>query len=126
MDLSYGGRYETFRKGVERFLEEHGADAPSGLGGLGAKPGPDALRWQRLLVEHGYVARTIPREYGGFGAEPDLLESTIIDEVFTASRLSRGIGGQGPEMLVPTLLAHASEEQKQRWIRPTLRAELIW
>jgi alkylation response protein AidB-like acyl-CoA dehydrogenase len=27
---------------------------------------------------------------------------------------------------VPTLLAHGSEEQKQRWIGPTLRGEVLW
>ena len=29
-------------------------------------------------------------------------------------------------MLVPTLLEHGSEEQKQRWIGPTIRGEVIW
>jgi alkylation response protein AidB-like acyl-CoA dehydrogenase len=29
-------------------------------------------------------------------------------------------------MLVPTLLEHGTEEQKQRWIAPTLRGEVMW
>ena len=29
-------------------------------------------------------------------------------------------------MLVPTLLEHGSEEQKQRWIGPTIRGEVVW
>jgi alkylation response protein AidB-like acyl-CoA dehydrogenase len=29
-------------------------------------------------------------------------------------------------MLVPTLLNHGSEEQRRRWIGPTLRGEVIW
>ena len=29
-------------------------------------------------------------------------------------------------MLVPTLLEHGSEEQKQRWIGPTMRGEVMW
>ena len=50
------------------------------------RPGPETLAWQKLLIENGYAARTIPREYGGYGAEPDVLKSRIIAEEFTARR----------------------------------------
>jgi alkylation response protein AidB-like acyl-CoA dehydrogenase len=33
---------------------------------------------------------------------------------------------QGPSMLVPTLLHHGSEVQKQRWVGPTMRGEVVW
>jgi alkylation response protein AidB-like acyl-CoA dehydrogenase len=33
---------------------------------------------------------------------------------------------QGPSMLAPTLLEHGTEEQKRRWIGPTMRAEVMW
>ena len=36
------------------------------------------------------------------------------------------LGGQGISMLVPTLLRVGTEEQKQQWIAPTLRGEIIW
>jgi alkylation response protein AidB-like acyl-CoA dehydrogenase len=26
------------------------------------------LAWQKTLIAHGYAARNIPKEYGGFGA----------------------------------------------------------
>jgi alkylation response protein AidB-like acyl-CoA dehydrogenase len=28
--------------------------------------------WQKLLIERGYTARTIPREYGGYGGDADI------------------------------------------------------
>jgi alkylation response protein AidB-like acyl-CoA dehydrogenase len=37
-----------------------------------------------------------------------------------------GMSGQGISMLVPTLLEVGSEEQKQAYIAPTLRGEIIW
>ena len=126
MDLSYGERYERFRSEVREFLEKYRDQAPPGrLGGLAVRD-EHIQAWQRLLIEHGYAARTIPREYGGYGAEPDALETVILDEEFAAARVLRGIGGQGPDMLVPTFLEHASEEQKRRWIRPTLLGEVVW
>jgi len=53
------------------------------------------VEWLSKLIEHGYWARTIPKAYGGYGAEPDLLESRIIAEEFAAARVSPGLGGQG-------------------------------
>ncbi len=127
MDLTYGPRYESFRDELRAFLAEHAERAPRGGVGVSAGAAGDALRqWQALLIEHGYAARTIPKEYGGYGAEPDILERVIIDEELNAAGVSRGVGGQGPEMLVPTLLEHGSEEQKQRHIGPTVRGEEVW
>src|ERR1051326_2145571 len=67
-----------------------------------------------------------PRDYGGTGAEPDVLKSRIIAEEFTRAGAPGGLAGQGISMLVPTLLEVGSEEQKRRWIEPTLRGEVIW
>jgi alkylation response protein AidB-like acyl-CoA dehydrogenase len=127
MDLSYGPEYEAFRAEIRGFLTEHAEHAPGAIAGVAAGRAGKALReWQALLIEHGYAARTIPKAYGGYGAEPDILKRLIIDEELNRAGVSRGIGGQGPEMLVPTLLEHGSEEQKKRWIGPTIRGEVVW
>src|ERR1700741_818472 len=98
MDLSYGPQYESFRAEVRAFVEKHRADAPSGSLWRGAASRECTLAWQKTLIEHGYAARTIPREYGGYGGSPDLLQSIIIDEEFARAGISRGISGQGPAM----------------------------
>jgi alkylation response protein AidB-like acyl-CoA dehydrogenase len=124
MDLEYGERYQGFRKEVRAFLEEHKPSRPSGTF---SEADPETIsKWLSLQIEQGYWARTIPKEYGGYGAEPDLLETVIMDEEFNRAQVTRGFMAQGPSMLVPTLLAHGTEEQKQRWIAPTLRRETIW
>ena len=86
MELEYGPQYEAFRREVRSFLESHREQAPKSTG-LGGRPTPDVIAWQRLLMERGYTARTIPKEYGGFGAQPDLLARIIIDEEFARSGL---------------------------------------
>lgn len=123
MDLEFGERYEGFRKEVRSFLEECGPSRPASRGS--ATP-EELSKWLSLQIEHGYWARTIPKKYGGYGAEPDLLETVIMDEEFNRVQIPRGYGAQGPMMLVPTLLAHGTEEQKQEWIAPTMRAETRW
>ena len=122
MDLALGPAYQAFRAEVRAFLAEHRRRWPPMVGATRAQ----MLTWQALLLEHGYVGRTIPRAYGGFGAPPDILESRIIAEEFAAAQAPRGLAGQGISMLVPTLLELGTETQKQQWIAPTLRGEVVW
>jgi len=124
MDLEYGERYEEFRREVRSFLEEHRPKRPAS--GFLEGPRNELIRWLSLQIEHGYWARTIPKEYGGYGAPPDLLETVIMDEEFNRAGVPRGMMAQGPSMLVPTLLEHGTEEQKRRWVGPTMRGEVMW
>ncbi len=124
MDLAYSAEYEAFRAEVRGFLERTTDQWPRERG-MG-KPDAATLAWQALLIENGYAARTIPRDYGGYGAEPDVLKSRIIAEEFTRAGAPGGLAGQGISMLVPTLLEVGSEEQKRRYIEPTLKGEIIW
>ena len=126
MDLSYGAETERFRKEVRAFIQQNRDRAPESLGVMGGRASDDMLAWQRLLIERGYAARTIPREYGGPGGEPDILKTLVIGEEFARAGVPAGVSGPGVDMLAPTLLAHGSEEQKRRFVPPTIRGELVW
>ena len=100
MDLSFGAEYDEFRAEVKQFIAEKSDKSPK-QAGVGNS---EAIAWQKTLINNGYAARTIPTEYGGFGAEPDIIESRIIAEEFSNAQLSTGLGGQGISMLTPVLL----------------------
>lgn len=119
MDLTLTPELAAFRDEVSRFLAAHKGEFAEGAP-------KDAKAWQRLLIDNGYAARSIPQAYGGYGAEPDGLKARIIAEAFIEAGAPRGMTGQGISMLVPTLLEVGTEEQKTRWIPPTLRGEIIW
>jgi len=87
---------------------------------------PAVIQWQKTLIHAGLFARTIPKAYGGYGAEPDLLKARIIAEEFARAKVNPGLGGQGISMLVPTLLEVGREDQKIEFIEPTLAGELVW
>jgi alkylation response protein AidB-like acyl-CoA dehydrogenase len=125
MDLALSNEYLRFREKVASILEANRDQAP--LPGDQIRH-PQRLAWQKLLLENGLLARTVPRRYGGYGAAPDILKSHIIAEEFARSGLpSTGIiSTQGVSFLVPTLLELGNEAQKKEWIRPTLYGELIW
>ena len=122
MDLSFGNEYNVFREEVQSFIEQHKDKQPTQV----VLRGEESLAWQKLLIEHGYHSRTIPKEYGGYGAEPDIIKSRIITEEFSAAQMNTGFGGQGISMLTPVLLEMGSVEQKQQFIKPTIHGEMVW
>src|SRR3546814_5671252 len=69
--------------------------------------------------------RAIPRRCGGSEQEPDIAKAEIIREELTKARAPAGrIPGNG--LVVPTLLEWGTEEQKARFIAPTLRGDIVW
>ena len=124
MDLKPGPEYVKFREEVKSFLVKN--NHMSGKAKTPTKPIKKGENWQETLIKNGYAARTIPKEYGGFGAEPDVLKSRIIAEEFTEAQIPLGMANQGISMLVPTLLELGSEEQKKSWIEKTISGEIIW
>lgn len=124
MDLSYSPEQESFRTTLRRFLERNAGEYPKHFGVN--RPTEEARAWQRKLIAHGYAARTIPREYGGFGAAQDIMISQIIAEEFSRSHAPQGLVNQGISMLVPTLLELGTEAQKRQWIAPTLAGDIVW
>jgi alkylation response protein AidB-like acyl-CoA dehydrogenase len=125
MDLTLTDKRRALRDEVLAFIKKHRGIAPRPGGGR-KRPDAKVLEWQRLLLEHGYFARSIPREYGGFGAPQDVIEQAIIADAFSRAGVSPGIHNQGISMLVPTLLEVGTEEQRRRWVGPTIRGDIIW
>jgi len=123
MDLSYGSEYIAFREEVKDFISKNKDKQPK----AGAEPGdPELLAWQALLIANGFHSRTIPKAYGGYGAEPDIIKPRIISEEFSKAQINTGFSGQGISMLTPVLLEMGTEAQKQQFIKPTIHGEMVW
>jgi alkylation response protein AidB-like acyl-CoA dehydrogenase len=123
MDLSYSAEYEAFRVDVAKFLA---ASWP--LKGKEAELSPDqkASLFRGRAIEAGYLARSVPKRYGGSEQAPDVLRGQIIREEFFRARAPGDLAGIGPSMLVPTLLEKGAEWQKEKFIGPTIRGEIVW
>ncbi|KQZ70076.1 acyl-CoA dehydrogenase [Nocardioides sp. Root151] len=77
---------------------------------------------RRGLVESGLFMPHWPTPWGQ-DASP--LEQLVIDQELAAAGVARAdlkIGGWA----VPTILAHGSEAQREQFVRPTLRGEIVW
>jgi alkylation response protein AidB-like acyl-CoA dehydrogenase len=80
--------------------------------------------WQRRLAADRWVGLSWPRDYGGRGASP--VEVALFNMEYGRSRAPQPVNRVGLNLAGPTLLAHGSDEQKQRWLPPLLTAEEIW
>ena len=139
MDLNYGTEYEDFTKDVQKFCKKFSGviitnkkgGALTALSSVASSDKSDGMKvtraeWQKILIKNGYFARSIPKEYGGYGGDIDIIKNRIIAAEFASNRIPSPMGGQGIDMLVPTLLELGTEEQKQQYIKPTLHGEMIW
>jgi 3-oxochol-4-en-24-oyl-CoA dehydrogenase len=74
------------------------------------------------LAESGWVLPYLPKPWGR-AASP--VEQIIIAQEFSAGRVKRPQVGIAA-WIIPSIVAFGTEEQKQRFLPPTFRGEMIW
>jgi alkylation response protein AidB-like acyl-CoA dehydrogenase len=80
--------------------------------------------WDRQLFEGGYAGLSIPREYGGQGL--GLREEVLFHEAAARAHAPEGIGRVGKILTAPTLIAHGTDEQRNRYLPGILSGEQVW
>jgi len=124
--LQYGEAEEAFRAELAAWLDEN---APSrellSIPRISSADLPEFAReWQRRLFDAGYLVPGWPPELGGRNATP--VEQMIYFEEMKKRELPRSYNPQGLGIIAPSLLDYGTEEQQQRWLLPTLRADIAW
>jgi alkylation response protein AidB-like acyl-CoA dehydrogenase len=124
--LHYDEETEAFRAELRSFLEanlpppEERAERVRSSAHI-----PDwARRWQRRLYESGWLVPGWPPEYGGRNATP--VQQMVYFEELTRLGVPRSCNPQGLSIITPSIIDFGTEEQKQRYVLPTLRAEISW
>jgi alkylation response protein AidB-like acyl-CoA dehydrogenase len=82
----------------------------------------DKSEWRALIADGGYISPHWPAPWGR-DASP--LEQLVIDHEFREAHVRRPHLAVGAWAL-PTLIAHGTDQQQQRWMGPTLRGEMNW
>src|SRR5580692_8318739 len=85
---------------------------------------PWARDFQRAMFEAGYLVPGWPPELGGRNATPQ--EQMVYFEVLTERMLVRSLNPQGLSICAASIVEFGTEEQKERWVLPTLRGEISW
>jgi len=129
MDLRDSPEQAHFRSDVRAWLAEN---LPEGWG-TSAFELPRGIEervafardWQRRLHEGGWGGLDWPREFGG--REAGVVESLIYGEEYARARAPDLIMlAVGLHLVGPTLIAHGTDAQKQRFLAPILSGEEIW
>ncbi|MFE9327517.1 acyl-CoA dehydrogenase family protein [Nocardia sp. NPDC052278] len=123
MDIGDSPAEAEFRSGVREFVTAQRADLSIGRGASPERV-PELKRAQALLHSAGLVGSTWPVAYGGRGNNP--VQQVIIDQELARAEVPRLINWIGVGMCGPTIMAHGTDEQKDRYLAPILRAEEIW
>jgi alkylation response protein AidB-like acyl-CoA dehydrogenase len=109
-----------FRNQVAAFLRDHDP-------GKAPRDAIERLAWQRdwaaLLVDEGFAAPSWPKRWGGM--ELPLADQVIYYEEFAKVRRPAH-PGPGVFVVGPTIIKHGTDEQRERFLRPSLRGEIIW
>src|SRR5918999_85426 len=121
MDLTLSPKEQTFRDELRHWLaDNHPGEEPSG-----DEAAFEFRRaWQKKLHDAGYAGLSWPKEYGGRGAT--LVEQAIFGEETSRAKVPAPANVLGLVMGGPVVIAHGSEEQKERFLGPILSAEEIW
>jgi alkylation response protein AidB-like acyl-CoA dehydrogenase len=124
VDLRDTAEEAAFRSEVQAWLEANLTDELRG-GRFGERRFEQASReWSRKLFDAGYAGLTWPKPYGGAGA-PYSFQAIFLEES-TKAEAPQHIGVIGLGMAGPTIIAHGTEEQKERYLPKILSAEDIW
>ncbi|MGY2703697.1 acyl-CoA dehydrogenase family protein [Nocardioides sp. HB32] len=108
VELDLEGRDEPLREEIRENVE-----------GIAALPEDER---RAAFVETGYLAPHWPAPYG-LGADP--VAQIVIDQELARAGVGR------PDIViagwaVPTILEHGTDEQRERFVRPSLLGDLVW
>ena len=121
MDFSDTAEEADFRKQCRSWLS---ANLPTheeleGLDGLQA-----AKLWQKRKHDAGWACIRWPEEYGGRDATP--IQQVILNQEEARLNLPMSLFTIGHGMAAPTLMAWATDEQKQRYLPPLASGDEVW
>jgi alkylation response protein AidB-like acyl-CoA dehydrogenase len=124
--LRHGDDAESFRAELCSWLDANtpGDEAEREPKRSSADLPPWARAWQRRLFDAGWLVPGWPPELGGRNASP--VEQMVYFEELARRQLERSANPQGLSIIAPSILEHGTDEQRERFLLPTLRAEISW
>ncbi|MET7607998.1 acyl-CoA dehydrogenase family protein [Streptomyces avermitilis] len=113
MEFGFDAEDEVFRTEVQGWLSAHLT------GDMGRRD------WERLLGGAGWIGLGWPED--GYGnRRASLTRQVVWAEEYARSGAPARSGHIGENLLAPTLIAHGTPEQKDRFLPPVARGEELW
>ncbi|MDP2920153.1 MAG: acyl-CoA dehydrogenase family protein [Dehalococcoidia bacterium] len=123
MEFGYTEEQEKLRQGIHDFFKN---ELPADYGEAPVRAGEEMEQFtqdmQSKAVKHGYPSAGWPKKYGGLGFTS--LEQGVVSEEMAYWGFAWP-GGMGYNLVGPVILAVGTEEQKERFVPPIARGEVI-
>ena len=119
VERAKGGARRSMTVDLPPEAEDHRSEVRAFLDGLKAG---DKGGWDRVIADAGYL---VPNWPAPWGRAAGAVEQLVIDEEFREAHIRRRHLQVGAWVL-PTLVAHGTAAQQERFIPPTLRGEIMW
>ncbi|MGA5132031.1 acyl-CoA dehydrogenase family protein [Streptomyces olivoreticuli] len=117
MDFAFGPEDEAFREEARGWLAEH----------LATGPAPTPRAWERELGTGGWIGLAWDPAHGTYGNRTTTLTGQVVwAEEYARSQAPVRLGHLGETLLAPTLLAHGTASQRDRFLPAVARGEDIW
>lgn len=124
MDLQFTKEQNEYRERARAWLEENVKKHWKQKVTDYHQMAEELHEFEYKLYEAGYNGIYVPKEYGGQGLS--YVEEVIFMQEAGKVGVPRNLNQIGKGLLMPTLLAVGSEEQKKRFIPKVLSGEEIW
>jgi len=127
MDFRDTPEEAAFRERVRAWLQ---SNLPAGWGAPDRQEleGPERLAfykdWSGKLYEAGLIGLHWPKAYGG--QEAPITQTAIVLEELARAEAPEHVGLIGIGMAGPTILAHGTDEQRDRFLKKILTGEEVW
>ncbi|HVB91816.1 MAG TPA: acyl-CoA dehydrogenase family protein [Acidimicrobiales bacterium] len=127
MRLAPDDALSEFRRELEAWLDQHQPD-PETVRDESRQSSAHLPQWardfQREMFEAGYLVPGWPPELGGRNATAQ--EQMTYFEVLTERMAPRSLNPQGLSICAASIVEFGNEEQRERFVLPTLRGEITW
>ncbi|MDZ7676263.1 MAG: acyl-CoA dehydrogenase family protein [Acidimicrobiales bacterium] len=124
MDYALGESADELRERLRSLIAR---EIPAGWLGAFSDDPADLERAQafcRTLADEGLLTLAWPEEYGGAGGS--VWDQTVVREEMWAHHEPRGAQYMGLNWVGPAIMAYGTDQQKERFLPPIARGEVIW
>ncbi|MFJ4410054.1 acyl-CoA dehydrogenase family protein [Streptomyces sp. NPDC088910] len=127
MDFTFGPEVDAFRAEARQWLAANApanalADTPAATD---MRAAPDRRAWERTLGAAGWIGLGWSGTYGG-NRRATLAQQVAWGEEYARAGAPVRTGHIGEKLLAPTLEAHGTPEQCERFLPPIARGEELW
>lgn len=121
MNVDLGPKAEALRNEIREWLEANKPDTPAEDETPVMRPGEGSREWTEKLRQGGWLCVGWPKELGGRGLSA--LEVAALNEEFARARVPRVTMGMGESLVGPSIIVHATDEQKAHFLPRIISGE---